>query len=509
MPVSIEVLRTLQNGSDIRGVAVSQGDTPANLTVQAVGQLAFAFAQSVSELCGKPPSALRIGIGHDSRLTAHAMRDAAARGLSLAKAAVYDCKLASTPAMFMSTVFEQTSFDAAIMITASHLPANRNGMKFFTRCGGLDKAAITKLIEAAALVEVPDDAMFSLIPSNLMSHYAEHLRSSIIKGVRMGDRPLAGLRIAVDAGNGAGGFFVSEVLQPLGADTTGSRYLDPDGTFPNHVPNPENVEALEAARQATVENKADLGLIFDTDVDRMAAVLPNGRLAARDCAIALMAAVLSSECPGATIVTDSVTSNLLTEFLQDELGLVHRRFKRGYNNIINEAKRLEANGIRVPMAIETSGHCALRENYFLDDGAYMAVKIIVAAARVRFVGGTLGSLIAKFRVGCEGCEARIPIQGDNPGGYAAEVLKEFEARAKKAGIVVVPGFEGVRLRFFGDVQGWLLLRMSLHDPLMPLNAEGERPGDGQIIIDCAKELLQGFDRLDLSVLNACVLPVRD
>jgi phosphomannomutase len=472
MPVSIETLRTLQNGSDIRGVAQSQEDKPANLTPQAVAQLAYAFAQSVSEMCGKPSTALRVGIGHDSRLTAHTMRDAAARGLSCAGAAVFDCGLASTPAMFMSTVFAQTAFDAAIMITASHLPANRNGMKFFTRCGGLDKKAIANLIERAAGLQVSEDHPISLISSDLMCHYAAHLRSSIIAGVHMGERPLEGLRIAVDAGNGAGGFFVSEVLKPLGADTTGSRYLDPDGTFPNHVPNPENDQALEAARCATVENKADLGLIFDTDVDRMAAVLPDGRLAARDCAIALMAAVLATEYPGDTILTYSVTSNLLTEFLQDELGMVHRRFKRGYNNIINEAKRLEANGIRVPMAIETSGHCALRENYFLDDGAFMAVKIIVAAARVRLVGGTLGSLIARFRVGCEGCEARIPISGDCPRDYAAQVLAEFESRAKKEGIVVVPGFEGVRLRFFGDVSGWLLLRMSLHDPLMPLNAEG-------------------------------------
>jgi phosphomannomutase len=508
MPVPIEVLRSLQNGSDIRGVAMKQGDTPVNLTDEAVAALAFAFAQSVAALCQTDASLLRIGVGHDPRLTAHAMRDAAFLGLSFAKAEIFDCGLASTPAMFMSTVFEETNFDAAIMITASHLPADRNGMKFFTRCGGLDSRSISELIERASQIDVPKNTPTAPQSCDLMEYYSRHLRQSIIDGVRMGEQPLKGLKIAVDAGNGSAGFFVDRVLGPLGADTTGSRYLEPDGNFPNHIPNPENLKALEAARQATADSGADLGLAFDTDVDRMAAVLPDGRLAARDCAIALMAAVLAPDNPGATIVTDSVTSNLLTEFLQDELGLVHRRFKRGYNNIINEAKRLESKGISVPMAIETSGHCALRENYFLDDGAYMAVKIIIAAARVRMVGGTLGSLIAKFRLSAEGCEVRIPIKGSDPGDYAAIVLAEFEARAKKAKIVVVPGFEGVRLRFFGEAQGWLLLRMSLHDPLMPLNIEGENPGDCQKIVDTAKKLLQGFSRLDLSGLGDCIRPLK-
>lgn len=78
----------------------------------------------------------------------------------------------------------------------------------------------------------------------------------------------------MDTGNGAGGFFVDKVLNPLGADTSGSQFLEPDGHFPNHIPNPENKQAMEAIRQAVLSNKADLGIIFDTDVDRMSAVLP-------------------------------------------------------------------------------------------------------------------------------------------------------------------------------------------------------------------------------------------
>ena len=133
----------------------------------------------------------------------------------------------------------------------------------------------------------------------------------------------------VDAGKGAGGFYATGVLSPLGADISGSCFLEPDGNFPNHAPNPENAAAMAAAQQATVNNNADLGLIFDTDVDRAGAVLPDGRALSRDALIAMLSALIAKEKPGATIVTDSVPSDRLTKFLQEDLKLSHHRFKRG------------------------------------------------------------------------------------------------------------------------------------------------------------------------------------
>jgi phosphomannomutase len=132
------------------------------------------------------------------------------------------------------------------------------------------------------------------------------------------DQPLQGLHIVVDAGNGAGGFFVDQVLKPLGADTSGSQFLDPDGTFPNHIPNPENAEAMAAIRQAVLDHQADFGIIFDTDVDRAAAVDAAGNELNRNRLIALMAAIVLREHPGSTIVTDSITSDGLTQFITEE-----------------------------------------------------------------------------------------------------------------------------------------------------------------------------------------------
>lgn len=488
-------LRHLQNGSDVRGVALSvPGGGAVDLSDRACERIAGAFARWLAHRTGKTPEKLRVGVGHDSRLTAETLKAATIRGICAQGAAALDCGLASTPAMFMGTVFADTDFDGSVMLTASHLPKERNGMKFFTPDGGLDKPDITALLELAADVAVEPETGASAEQCPLMPEYAAALREKITRGVGRGEQPLTGLHIVVDAGNGAGGFFARDVLEPLGADCSGSQFLDPDGSFPNHIPNPENQQAMEAIQGAVLEHKADLGLIFDTDVDRMSAVLPDGTEVNRDAIIALAAAILAPDCPGGTIVTDSVTSDRLTVFLEGELGLKHRRFKRGYKNVINEAIRLNAEGIECPMAMETSGHGALRENYFLDDGAYLAVKLAVALAR----HGHLGDLIAKLPPAVEETEKRIPLFGEDFREKGTAALTAFARRAEERGIALAPTCEGVRLSL---PEGWMLLRQSLHDPLLPLNAEGNRPGDCQKLLSLAKELLTGLDGLDLSVLN--------
>ena len=506
MSITKEAMLKLQNGSDVRGLATEGVEGQhVNLTGEAVNLIAQAFALWLAQKKNAAPSALKIGVGHDSRVSAPALKAQVLEGLAAQGAAAYDCGLASTPSMFMSIVFPETQYDGAVMITASHLPYNRNGLKFFDADGGLESRDITDLLLTAASLTPARADLSKVQRTPLLSLYANSLREKIRLGVGAEDyeNPLAGLHVVVDAGNGAGGFFAEQVLAPLGADTAGSQFLEPDGTFPNHIPNPENAAAMDAVRAATVENHADLGIIFDTDVDRMSAVLSDGSEVNRDAIIAMMAAILAPDYPGGTIVTDSVTSDRLTGFLENTLHLRHHRFKRGYKNVINEQKRLNAEGVSCPLAIETSGHGALSENYYLDDGAYMAVKLLIAAARARREGKRIDALIEKLPPAYETREYRMNLLGDDFKAYGLDVLAQFEARARAAGYAVAPNsYEGVRLSFSGpEVKGWLLLRLSLHDPLMPLNLEGERPGDCDRLVAVVKELLAGYDRLDLSPLD--------
>lgn len=115
--------------------------------------------------------------------------------------------------------------------------------------------------------------------------------------------------IIVDAGNGVDGFFAENVLMPLGADISGSQFLEPDVKFPNHIPNPENQEAMKSICDATVRTHADLGIIFDTDVDRAGCVDKYGQPINHNPLYALASYIARQNCPGGTIVTDSVISD--------------------------------------------------------------------------------------------------------------------------------------------------------------------------------------------------------
>jgi phosphomannomutase len=211
-------IRKLQNGSDIRGIACEgvAGEN-VNLTEEAGNLIGGGFVRWLADKKGKRTQELRIGIGHDSRITADSLFAAAAKGILAAGAKVYDCGLVSTPSMFMTTVFDEFAFDGAIMITASHLPFNRNGYKFFDRDGGLEHDDITKVLETAAALEIADTDLSAVEKVDSISVYCTFLQEKIKKSIRAldYDKPLAGLHIVVDTGNGAGGFFVEKVLAPL------------------------------------------------------------------------------------------------------------------------------------------------------------------------------------------------------------------------------------------------------------------------------------------------------
>ena len=494
--------KKLQNGSDVRGIAITNGSEIQNLTPQIVKNISAAFTDYISSKYGLPCDVIKIGVGHDSRLSAKELKAGVIEGVQGMDSICMDCGLVSTPSMFMSTILEASAFHGAIMITASHLPFNRNGLKFFTKDGGLESKDIKVILEMAASLE--EKQLKSNSPSvqtfDLIHYYSEHIMNMIKTEVQAEDyeHPLKGLHIVVDAGNGACGFFAKEILEPLGADTTGSVFLEPDGSFPNHIPNPENPQAMDAIQKATLSSKADLGVIFDCDGDRAAVVLSDGQEVNRNALIALMAAIVSEQYPGTTVVTDSVTSDYLTEFLEKELHMKHLRLKRGYKNVINESIRLNSIGEESHLAIETSGHGALKENYFSDDGAYMSVKIICKMAKLRKENKTLQSLTAALKYPKESKEYRLTIQTEDFKAYGNQVLQDFMAFAKEQPTfhIVKDNYEGIRVSFDDEeVSGWILIRMSLHDPIIPINVEANREGGVQVILNRVRPFLDAYEKL--------------
>ena len=499
----------LQNGSDIRGVALTgvEGEQ-VNLTPGVVTILGKAFTQWLSQKTNQATNNLCISIGRDSRISGEALADALSTGIREMGANVFDFALASTPAMFMSTITEGFQCDGAIMLTASHLPFNRNGLKFFTPDGGLGKNDITDILILAQKNNFPDHREQGKATSaNFISLYAEQFVQQVRNAVNHPsnyEQPLKGLKIIVDAGNGAGGFYAHKVLQPLGADINGSQFLDPDGSFPNHIPNPENKEAMASITQAVVDHNADFGIIFDTDVDRAGAVDSQGRNLNRNRLIALISAIVLQEHPHSTIVTDSITSDGLTKFIQEELQGKHHRFKRGYKNVINESLRLNQAGMESWLAIETSGHAAFKENYFLDDGAYLITKLLIELAKLNLQGNNLGDLITKLIEPVESEEFRFAIQEKDFKGYGSEVITKLTdfVKTQPDWEVSKPNYEGVRVTCLSpQEQGWFLLRLSLHDPVIPLNIETNVSGGVSHIVGRLMAFFQQFKGLDLSAFD--------
>ncbi len=485
----------LRSGSDIRGNA-------DQLTDELAEKLGFVFAQWVAKKYGTTSDKLRLAVGHDSRHSGPRLKDALIQGMKAADCDVLDCGLCTTPAMFMVCVDESTLAHGSIMITASHHPAQKNGFKFITRDGGLTSGDVKSLIEAAADVELPDPLVREV---DFLSTYTESLKAMIHK--RLDDdsvKPLLGLHVVVDAGNGAGGFY-ARLLEDLGAEIEGSQFLNPDGSFPNHAPNPEDPVAMEFISRAVLENRADLGVIFDTDCDRAAIVDQNGKAINRNRLIALIAAILLEENPGATFVTDSVTSSGLNQFIT-EWGGTHYRYKRGYRNVIDEAIRLNEEGIDCPLAIETSGHAALRENYFLDDGMYLVTRLICEAMRRKRDGMTLSSLIDELQEPVESVEVRLPILEEDFRTAGQEVIEMILSHTlnNPEWNLAPDNREGVRISFNldgGVNNAWFLLRLSVHDPVMPLNAESDVPGGVEKMLRELYELLNGAETLDLAPLK--------
>ena len=489
-----EILKKLKSGTDVRGTAIGENMT---LTNEAVEIIAKAFAKWLSGRINKKN--VNIAIGGDCRISTARILKTVKCALISSGVKVYDCGICTTPSMFMILKDAKYQLDGSVMITASHLPYDRNGLKFFTPDGGLESKNIDEILRIAA-----DGDFFEGNGKDVSAPYMDEYCNGLLKVVRTAcgnDKPLTGKKVIVDAGNGCGGFFVDKILKPLGADTEGSQFLSPDGRFLNHIPNPEDKNAIASLSQAVKAHNADLGIIFDTDVDRAGAVDSDGKEINRNRLIALLATVLFKEKRG-VIVTDSVTSQSLSEYIKN-LGGEHLRFKRGYKNVIDKCVELNGAGTYSPLAIETSGHAAFKDNYYLDDGAYLVTRILILLS-TQAKGEKLCSLISELKDPVEESEIRLSFTSDSV-DFKAEgdkVIEDLTLIASKDENLRLAqdNYEGVRI-FFDGLQGNVIVRMSVHDPIMPINIESYQSGGVKKIAQSLYEILKGYAFLNTENLK--------
>ena len=424
---------------DIRGIADRDFDADF------ARQLGLAVGTLVQERGGK-----LVSVGRDCRLTSDRYAEALCAGLAATGLDVLDVGVCPTPLVYF-TLFAW-NLDGGIQITGSHNPADYNGFKV---CVGRESLHGEQIQDLRHRIEAGRfrSGTGSVRPRPVVAPYQDY----VVENVGALSRPI---RVVVDAGNGTAGPVAPAIYRRLGAEVT-ELFCEMDGRFPNHHPDPtvpENVAQLIAAVRA---EKAELGIAFDGDADRIGVVDAQGRIIWGDELLVLYARDVLSRNPGAVIVSEVKCS----QRLYDDIAARGGRgimWKAGHSLL--KAKMKETGAL---LGGEMSGHIFFKERYFgYDDAIYSGARLLEILART---GKRVDELLADLPPSHSTPEIRIDCPDDQKFAVADRVRDQF--RAEGGDIIDV---DGVRVRF---PHGWGLLRASNTQPVLVMRFEAESPAE--------------------------------
>ncbi|MEK9796496.1 MAG: phosphomannomutase/phosphoglucomutase [Alphaproteobacteria bacterium] len=412
---------TILREYDIRGVV---DDTLTTDDAYAVGR---SFGSCVVESGGD-----QVALGYDGRLTSPKLAEAVVEGLMACGLHVKRVNMGPTP--MLSFAIRHLDTGSGIMVTGSHNPPNYNGFKMTLAGKPFFGEAIQRLGRIAKSADYTSSTG-SVEDIDVREDYVEMLARE--------HQPLRIARVAWDPGNGATG----EVLNMLCARMPGHHHVINgivDGTFPGHHPDPTVAENLVELQNHIAENECELGIAFDGDGDRIGVVDGRGRILWADQLMMLFAEDVLREDPGATIIADVKSSQVLFDEIS-RLGGVPVMWKTGHSLI--KTKMAETGA---PLAGEMSGHIFFADRYFgFDDGLYAAVRLLGFLERQ---GVALADLRDRIPTVQNTPELRFPCDETRK----FEVIREVETRLAAAGADVT-GIDGVRVN---TEDGWWLLRAS-------------------------------------------------
>ncbi|MGH6973046.1 MAG: phosphoglucomutase/phosphomannomutase PgmG [Stellaceae bacterium] len=425
---------TILREYDIRGVV---GQTLHEADAHAIGR---SFGSIVAEKGGK-----RIAVGRDGRLSSPALEQALVDGLTASGIDVVRVGLGPTPMLYFAS--HTLDVDGGIMVTGSHNPPTHNGFKLVLDHKSFFGADIQRLGTIAAAGRF-SNGKGSVVEKLVLTDYVKRLAADYRGGQRA-------LSVVWDAGNGATG----EAVQLLVKALPGRHVLlneTIDGRFPVHHPDPTEPKNLKQLQQTVLQEKADLGIAFDGDGDRIGVVDGQGRILWGDQFMILLAGEIIAKQPGATIIADVKASQSLFDEIK-RIGGTPLMWKTGHSLI--KAKMAE---IGAPLAGEMSGHIFYADGYYgYDDALYAAVRLLGIIARGR---DSLAALRDRMPVVVNTPELRFPCAEDRK----FKVVDEVRARLKaaKAEVAVV---DGARVK---TTDGWWLLRASNTQDVLVARAEG-------------------------------------
>lgn len=420
------------------------------------GEVGRALTEGAAELIGRAfgtylerADVCRAVVGHDNRLSSRGLADAVIRGLLATGCRVIDLGQVATPVVYWSAVEEGNI--GGVMVTGSHLKPIMNGFKLSIGKRNLYGEQLQELRRMIA------EGDFSAGQGEL--HRDETVNERYLAMARARLQHARPLTIVVDAGNGMGGVYAVPLLQALGHRVI-PLYCEPDGTYPHHQPDPQDVANLRDLAQRVRETGADLGLAFDGDADRVGVVDETGTPIPADRVLVLLARDVLARNPGAAVVADVLTSQVLF----DEVGRAGGRpiiWISGHSLV--KAKMEEEGAL---LGGEMSGHIFLADGYYgFDDGVFVGGRIVqIVAAQDKPLSALMATVptlwaTPEYRPYC-------------PDERKAAVIAAVHAALKDR--YPINDVDGVRITF---ERGWGLLRASNTEPVLSLRFEGETEAD--------------------------------
>ncbi len=389
----------------------------------------------------------KVVVGRDCRESGPRFARQVIAGLTETGVDVVDIGVVPTPLTYFAAF--RLDVDGLCMITGSHNPPEYNGLKVGvgkTTLHGSEIQALRRLIESGRF----SSGQGSVRTHDIVTPYRAYVRENLVMGRRQ-------LKVVVDAGNGTGGVVAVPLFESLGIEVV-PLFIEMDGRFPNHHPDPTVEKNLEQLKRKVLEVKADLGIAYDGDADRVGAVDEKGNVLWGDQLMILFSRALLEEQPGAAIVGEVKCSMTLYDDIAKRGGRPIM-WKAGHSLI--KAKMKEEGAL---LAGEMSGHIFFAHRWFgFDDGIYSSARLLELVSRTDRPLSTLLSDVPRTYASPE-------IRVECPDEKKFEVVRraqEFFAKSYQAVTV-----DGVRVTF---PDGWGLVRASNTQPLLVLRFEATTP----------------------------------
>ena len=388
-------------------------------------------------------SADKVLVGRDARVSSDEIHEYLLQGLTDAGADVYDIGLSTTPMVYFGTA--NYGFEASVQITASHNPAEYNGMKV-SRANALPVGLDTGLGQIKEWVEggrvcIPAEKKGQVHPMDIKADYLAFLLKY--------KEDWSSLKIAMDVSNGMASLFVRDIF----GDQPAYIYEDMDGRFPNHEPNPLVQKNVEDLKKLVAQTKADIGVIFDGDADRVMFVDENSRFISPDLMIAVLGHYfLEERGEKGYIHQDIRSSKAVGEYLAPMGGVMNTwRVGRAYAAL----KLREIDGV---YGGELAGHYYFRDFFYSDSGLLAAILILNVVAKMKAQGISLSQLIARIEKYKNSGEINFRLE-DKAG--AMNAVRDYFMGTEQS--TAYMDFDGYRVEFH---QWWFNIRPSNTEPYL-------------------------------------------